>query len=316
MSHTSVAASPVAERARTGAGPKEPKDYVGKRDLSEALVVDCRHLCDTEQIVTVEWPDAHDFYTLTPHTHSPLLFTESVRQALAVSCHTAQGVPMDYRLGWEYLRSDVVADALRTAGRPTAVRLRVVHSAVKRRRLGSVQLVAHVEGTVDGAYAGSAEIHYSAHPGVIYDRLRGPYADARAAFRQALPPTPAVSPERVRRLRTRDVVISPTGEADRWRMRVDTSHSVLYDHPHDHIPGMVLLEAAGQAAQARLGFPSLPVGFDTAFDRYVEFDAPCWLTTTPLRPDLHGRPRVRVDAHQRDRRVFTAAVTLAPTPAT
>ncbi|MET9934087.1 MULTISPECIES: ScbA/BarX family gamma-butyrolactone biosynthesis protein [unclassified Streptomyces] len=310
MSHT-IAETPtiVPRQGRTRTGVKES---VGKRDLSEAFVIDCLSLCDAEQIVTAEWPRAHAFYTPTPQAHSPLLFTESVRQALAVSCHTAHGIPMDHRLGWEYLRSDVDADALRITQRPTTVRLRVVHSAIKRRRLGSVHLVAHVEGTADGAYVGSAEVHYSAHPGVIYDRLRGPRADSRTVFPRFSAPTPAVSPERVGRGSVRDVVLSPTGEADRWRIRVDTSHSVLYDHPHDHIPGMVLLEAASQAAQASLDVPATPVGFDTTFDRYVEFDAACVLTTAPLGPDLHGRPRVRIDAHQRERRVFGTVVTLAP----
>ncbi|MFF7360372.1 ScbA/BarX family gamma-butyrolactone biosynthesis protein [Streptomyces sp. NPDC008125] len=310
MSHTIVETSSATlwqNRTRTGL-----KGYVGKRDLSEAFVVDCLRLSDTEQIVTVEWPRAHEFYTPTPQAHSPLLFTESVRQALAVSCHAALDIPMDYRLGWEYLRSDVVASALRTTRRPTTVQLRVVHSAIRRRRLGSVQLVAHVEGAVDGAYAGSAEVHYSAHPGAIYNRLRGPRADSLATFLRAPAPTPAVSPERVGRSSTRDVVLTPTDEADRWQIRVDTSHSVLYDHPHDHIPGMVLLEAASQAAQVSLGVPAIPVGFDTTFDRYVEFDAACVLTTTPVGPDLHGRPRVRIDAHQCERRVFSTTVTLVP----
>ncbi|MET9363216.1 ScbA/BarX family gamma-butyrolactone biosynthesis protein [Streptomyces sp. NPDC006632] len=309
MSRTTVVAAPISSQSRTLLRLKE---LVGKKDLSEALVVDYQHLCETEQTVTLEWPGAHAFYTPDPQAHSPLLFTESVRQSLAVSCHMSLDIPTDHRLGWEYLCSDVTVDALRTTTRPTTVRMRVVHSAVKRRRLGSVQLVAHIEGSIDGRYAGSAEVHYSTHPGAIYNRLRGSYADARAAFGQAPPPGPAVAPERVGRDHARDVVLSPTDSPDRWQIRVDTGHSVLYDHPHDHIPGMVLLEAAGQAARASLPRPAVPLGFDTAFDRYVEFDAPCLLTTTRLGPELHGRPRVRVDAHQRERRVFSSVVTLAP----
>ncbi|MFE3186231.1 ScbA/BarX family gamma-butyrolactone biosynthesis protein [Streptomyces violascens] len=305
---TVEAPSITSPQVRTDIGLKE---CVGKRDLSEVFVVDCLYLRDSEQVITVEWPGAHDFYTPTPQAHSPLLFTESVRQALAVSCHTAHGIPRNYHFGWEHLNLEVVAEALRTTQRPTTVRLRVIHSAVERRRMGSVRLVAHVQGSVDGVYAGSAEVCYSAHPSSIYSRIRGPYAD-RAVFLRAAPPTPPVSPERVGRTNARDVVLSPTGEAGRWQMRVDTGHTVLYDHPHDHIPGMVLLEAASQAAQASLDAPATPVAFDTTFDGYVEFDAPCLLTTTPVGPDLQSRPRVRIDAQQRERRVFSATVTLAP----
>ncbi|MEU9100340.1 ScbA/BarX family gamma-butyrolactone biosynthesis protein [Streptomyces sp. NPDC048361] len=317
MSHNTAEAPCTGEAPSiTSASPQVRtrsalKECVGKRDLSEVFVVDCLHLCDSEQTVTVAWPRAHAFYTPTPHAHSPLLFTESVRQALAVSCHTALGIPMDYHLGWTYLNLAVVPEALRTTRRPATLDLRIVHSAIKRRRLGSVQLTAHVQGTMDGVYAGSAEVHYSAHPTSIYNRLRGPYAD-RTAFLRAAPPTSAVAPGRVGRTHTRDVVLSPTGATDRWRLRVDTGHSVLYDHPHDHIPGMVLLEAVSQAARACFAAPATPVAFDTTFDGYVEFDAPCLLAGTRLSPDLQGRPRVRIDAHQRERRVFSAVVTLAP----
>ncbi|MGW1871235.1 ScbA/BarX family gamma-butyrolactone biosynthesis protein [Streptomyces mauvecolor] len=308
---TVEAPSIASPQVRTQASLKE---CVGKRDLSEVFVTDCLYLRGSEQAVTVQWPRAHDFYTPTPQAHSPLLFTESVRQALAVSCHTAHGIPRNYHFGWQHLNLEVAADALRTTQRPATLRLRVIHSAIEHRRMGSVRLVAHVQGSVDGRYAGSAEVCYSAHPSSIYNRLRGPYAD-RTVFLRAAPPTPPIPPERVGRTNPRDVVLSPTGQEGRWHMRVDTGHTVLYDHPHDHIPGMVLLEAASQAAQASHDTPATPVAFTTTFDGYVEFDAPCLLTTTPLAPDLHDRPRVRIDAQQRERRVFSATVALAPQPA-
>lgn len=301
--HTAPAALPFTEI----------KSYVGKADLAEALVTGWRSDCDAVQTVTAQWPRTHDFYTPTPDRHSPLLFTECVRQSLAVVAHAVHQIPVGYRMGWEYFRSDVAAEGLRTRGEAAEMKLVVTHTEVTRRRMGSVHLTGFVEATLHGEHLGCAEVHYSAHPPAIYNRLRGPYADAHTAFSRALPPGPALSPARVGRASARDVVLSPTADADQWELRVDTRNSVLFDHPHDHIPGMVLLEAVAQSAQAQAS-PRvvIPVGFDTTFFRYAELDAPCLITAEYAEPDLRNRPRLLISARQGDRPVFSSLVTVEP----
>ncbi|QMV06648.1 hypothetical protein GJU35_13800 [Streptomyces lincolnensis] len=87
-------------------------------------------------------------------------------------------------------------------------------------------------------------------------------------------------------------------------MRVDTSHPLLFDRPDDHVPGMVLLEAARQAAAAVTpgdGTP-YPLSMENTFDRYVEFDTPCWIEATPVTDG------VRVVGHQDGEQVFSSLV--------
>ncbi|BFV55060.1 hypothetical protein KCMC57_up01640 [Kitasatospora sp. CMC57] len=79
-------------------------------------------------------------------------------------------------------------------------------------------------------------------------------------------------------------------------------HPVLFDHPVDHAPDMLLLEATRQAARAT--HPALPVAMDAAFFRWVELDAPCWITAESL-----GHPHARITAVQHDRTVFSATLT-------
>ncbi|MER5933817.1 ScbA/BarX family gamma-butyrolactone biosynthesis protein [Streptomyces sp. NPDC002054] len=289
----------------------DPKQYVGKKHQDEALVIGWQHHTATTQTVTVEWPAHHAFYTPAPGAHSPLLLTESIRQALALVCHTSYDIPVGHRMGWEHIRFHANPAALRTTGAPVRADLRVTHSAVTRRRLGSARLTAHVIATVGNTYAGSAEIHYSAHPAAIYDRLRGRYADAALAFAQAPAPAEPVPAHRVGRSEARDVTLTPTDTPNHFGLRVDTSHPVLFDHPHDHIPGMVLLEAAGQAVLATATRPVTLTGFETDFHHYVEFDAPCTLTTAPAPPGLDRRPRTLVTAHQNNREVFTSLIATA-----
>lgn len=279
----------------------------------EALVTGWRPLTDNCQMVAVRWPTRHRFY-VERGRYTPLIVTESLRQALALLTHTAHGIPLSHRLGWEHLRTAVSPGALEVGPEPAEVELTVHHTEVTRRRLGSVHLASRIEATRSGVLLGTATVRYSTHPPVIYDRLRGPYADAEAAFARALPLTAPVPASLVGRGRERDVVLSPTAEPHRWRLRVDTAHRVLFDHPHDHIPGMVLLEAACQAAQAVTApRPVMPVALDTTFTRYVEFDRSCHVTARELTgPGEDGR--VAVDAHQGDRLVFSGTVTTRPRP--
>ncbi len=284
---------------------------VRKSDPGEVLVSGWSRVSDSTQHVTVTWPRAHQFYT-EGGRHRPLLFTESLRQGLALLSHAVHEVPLGHRLGWESVDFSVDPEALQATSEPVTVTLLVTHLSVRRRRLGSAHFASRVEARHSGLQLGAAEVHYTTHPPVLYDRLRGRYANAREAFALAAPPTPPVPPSLVGRTHARDVVLSPTGSAHGWQLRVDTGHGVLFDHPHDHIPGMVLLEAADQAAQAAMGRPVTAVAFDTTFVRYVEFDRPCLVTAEPEAPDGLGRARTRVEITQDGRPVFTSTVTTLP----
>jgi 2-oxo-3-(phosphooxy)propyl 3-oxoalkanoate synthase len=292
--------------------PAPTSTLVRKSVAGEALVVGWSAVSDTVQVVTVRWPRRHDFYVVGAR-YSPLLLTESMRQALALLTHAAHQTPLSHRLGWETLGSTVVPEALDVGSAPAEIRLTITHTEFRRRRLGTAHITSQVTASRDGHPLGTADLRYATYPPAIYERLRGRYADAAQAFARALPPIPAVPAARVGRTADRDVVLSPTEHPHRWQLRVDTSHRVLFDHPHDHVPGMVMLEAASQAAhlQAMPGAVDT-VAFDSRFLRYVEYDRPCLITAESLAPDEAGRTRVKVCAEQDGQPVFHGTVTAQP----
>ncbi|TDC21833.1 hypothetical protein E1261_32360 [Kribbella albertanoniae] len=293
------------------APPAEPpiQTLVRKDKSEEALVTDWRELPDLVQEVTAIWPQSHVFYTEGDH-YTPMLFTESLRQALALLSHRVHSIPLGHRLGWEEISSWIVPTALDIQTSPKKVTLLVSHPSITRRRMGSVYLVSRIDAVSDGHRIGGAEVRYSAHPPAIYDRLRGPYASAKEAFGKAIRLTAPVAPALVGRSDTRNVVLTPIDQPLSWQLRVDTTHSVLFDHPHDHVPGMVLLEAAAQAAQATSPTPVATTRFDTKFLRYVEFDQPCFVTATPTEDTI------QVTITQSGTPVFTTTVTTTPWPTT
>lgn len=293
--------------------PRPPgiNSLVRKSIPAEALVTDWSEISGTDQHVTTRWPHHHPFYT-EGGNYSPLLFVESLRQALALLSHSVHEIPLTHRLGWERIRSTVNEDALRTDSHPAEVTLRISHPSVKRRRLGSVLLTSRIEAQRAGQHLGTAELDYSAHPPAVYDRLRGSKSDAEQVVAQALPPAPPIPAARAGRRHGRDVVLSPTDVPDTWQLRVDPGHKVLFDHSHDHVPGMVLLEAAAQAAQAVVDHPVVPVAFEAGFFRYVELDRPCLVSAAPGVPDDPRGLQIHVTAAQDDNPVFSSHVIAAP----
>ncbi|MGW1769961.1 AfsA-related hotdog domain-containing protein, partial [Streptomyces sp. NPDC002073] len=218
---------------------------------------------------------------------------------------------------------------------PAELQIHVTCTDIKYRRGLPVGLTMHYEVMRGDLLLAVASTAFNCHTPALYQRLRVGRGNVSQMFWNVPEPAPPLSKELCRRDRMQDVVLSPTGEADRWQLRVDTSHPVLFDHPVDHVPGMLLLEAARQAAfactpaTAAYADPSAdaagssatpaqgpcwPVSMDVGFRRYVEFDSPCWITAEATRPQTAGHDRgLRVTAVQGDdpTPAFTATVALA-----
>ncbi|MER7148890.1 ScbA/BarX family gamma-butyrolactone biosynthesis protein [Streptomyces xanthochromogenes] len=289
-----------------------PMALVRKTVASQALLTAWRRLGDgVSHTVVANWPQTHGFYTSHHELYHPLLLAETIRQALALLSHTAYDIPLDHRLGWESFDTSLIPTALRTRSTPSVVRLTITHTEVSRRRFGSAHLAAQITATRDKEPLGIARIRYTAHPPAIYNRLRGDHADATAATARALPLGPALAPSvRGEQTSLDDAVLSPLGESHRWQLRVNTANRTFFDHDHDHIPGLVFLEAAAQAAHALSGARrTVPMNFDAHFDRYVELDSPCWLEATPLRRRTPGVISTRLTGRQKDSEVFSILVT-------
>ncbi|MFF8726248.1 ScbA/BarX family gamma-butyrolactone biosynthesis protein [Streptomyces sp. NPDC015171] len=288
-----------------------PKEYVHRAAVAEVFLTGWRQTDTDVCTVTAQWPRAHSFYGPAHGFHDPLLFAETLRQTVPLLSHAVYGAPMDHKQIWRDLRVSLDPAALRTGLTPAEVELRVCCTDVERRGGVLRGMRMEVTATRDGLPLATASTMFSSHSRALYRRLRGAYADAEQAMAGAVVPPLPLRPELVGRDRAHDVVLSPRGDDGRWQLRVDTLHPIIFDHPNDHSPGMLLLEAARQAVQHLLGpAPVLTTGLDTAFHRYAEMDAPAWVAAEPL-----GDGRVRVIIEQHDALVFECVATTHPASA-
>ncbi|MGW1964998.1 ScbA/BarX family gamma-butyrolactone biosynthesis protein [Streptomyces sp. NPDC001935] len=345
---------PVATAVReftTGSLAPVPQTYTHKTRQEEVLLRTWERTGPDAFTVTAEWPRDHRFYRTRHGLLDPMLLSETIRQTLPLLSHGAYAVPLGHQLLWQDLdwhmatpaqaagpeipmglegplaphaRSDSAPAtpaglespvALRAGSdpEPALVELRITCPKVTYRRDRAASIALSVEVLRDGAPFATAHSRFTIQDRAVYERLRGRYADIAAL--RVLPLSPPASPRPVGRDGFEDVVLSPTHTPDRWQLRADTTHPILFDHAVDHAPGMLLLEAARQAAQALVHpTPTIAVGMESVFTRYAELDVPCWILADAHPADSLGRTRVHVTARQNDRDIFTSTVTLAPLP--
>jgi hypothetical protein len=285
-----------------------PSQYVHRAAIAEVLLTSWHAAGPGDFSVTAQWPRCHSFYTpVAGHRcQDPMLGAETVRQAGLLLAHTEFGVPLGHQFLVSELSFQTTSEALRVSSTPTDLDLRVTCHDIARRgdRLSGMRY--EVDFFRDGVLAGSGQAKYTCTSPSVYRRLR---AD------RVLGPLPELEPEcpvAVGRTDPRDVVLTPFDGGVR-HLRVDPSHPALFDHPLDHVPGMLLLESARQAALAA-SFPEsvLPVALDIKFLRYTELDQPCAVSTARGETGDDGRTPIEVTATQEGEAVFTSTVIVQP----
>lgn len=304
--HTLPTAGPIAVS----------RQLVHKSAAGEVLLTGYERRGTDAFSVTAQWPRAHCFYDVVAGRHDPLLVAETARQCIPLLSHLGYDAPADHSQIWENLTWSVEQEALLATSAPAEIRLDVQCQDVARRGDRLAALSMSVIVWRDGAFLGSATTRFTNHSPSVIARLRGPYRSALSSARPAAALPAPLAAQRVGRDRPRDVVLS-LGDAPRtFVLRVDGRHPVLFDHATDHVPGMLLVEAARQATQA-VAFPdaALITGMAVEFDRYVELDRPCLIEAEVLLAQVPTHVSTRVTAVQDGETAFTALVTAQRGPA-
>ncbi|MFI1734578.1 ScbA/BarX family gamma-butyrolactone biosynthesis protein [Streptomyces acidicola] len=286
-----------------------PRELVHRAAVAEVMLTDWKRLDDTHFDMTAQWPRGHSFFTPVEGVHhDPLIAAETIRQIGALLAHAEFGVPFGHQFLLEELSLTVHPEQLRIAQTPAALDLEVLCKEVKRRGNRLTGMCYETRVLREGRLAASGRFSFGCIAPAVYRRLRPERVFAPG--HGPIPLTAPVAPQSVGRTSPADVVLSPTAEPNHWQLRVDTRHPVLFDHQVDHVPGMVLLEAARQGATAVLGGSSiLPLGIECEFRKYAELDRPCLIDALRLPKAPYAPDTVLVTGHQDGQIVFSATVT-------
>ncbi|MGW1378583.1 ScbA/BarX family gamma-butyrolactone biosynthesis protein [Streptomyces sp. NPDC002446] len=278
-----------------------PQEYTHLRNSDRIFITGWKRRGSGEFSLTAQWPAARDGQQCDPR-----ILTQTFRQSGLVIAHAEYGVPLSHQMVLLDFNFTTNPEFSAPENRSLTLDIDVTVSETRRSgRFGSaLDMVVHIRH--DDVTVARAESEFSWSSPAVYRRIRGEHVSVDWGTW----PLPApVAPELVGRSSAADVVLAPSGHPRRWQLRNDTGNTLLFDHPVDHVPGLALLEAAYQAAQATVS----PVTFDPAtitssYTRYVEFDEPCWIEAELLPRPGTGPLEVQVTGTQGGHTVFRAGL--------
>ncbi|MFI1652519.1 ScbA/BarX family gamma-butyrolactone biosynthesis protein [Streptomyces avidinii] len=287
-----------------------PREYVHRSSLAEVFLTGCERTGEDTFSLRGQWPRAHTFFTSADGTgHDPVQAGETIRQAGLYLCHAVYGVPLGHNVLLWSLDFTSRPERMRIGRGPSDLDMNAVCTDFgwKGNRFSGFLRVDIRRG---GHLAASGTARFSCVAPATYRRLRGDRG--HHAPMRPLPRRTPVAPTAAGRLLPFDVVLAPTDRTGRWQLSPDLDHPILFEHANDHHPGMVLVEAARQAACA-LHAPTAftPTTVATAFHHYAELDTPCWIDATLTTPG-----HVTVTGHQDNRTIFHSTITGTTTTTT
>ncbi|MGW0121512.1 ScbA/BarX family gamma-butyrolactone biosynthesis protein [Streptomyces sp. NPDC003327] len=299
------------DRNRRGTSTSVPGEFVHRADPADIIPTGWSQIQENRFSISARWPAVHSYFSpVAGRRHDPVLVAETLRQATMLVAHAELGVSVDHQfVMWDLFYSADPA-ALELNGASSDIVVDLAFSEVRGQGRG---LRADGVLTRDGRPLATGGGRISCTSPAAYRRIRG----ARmAALGAPVPLIAGVEPSLVGREHSRDVALGPGTRAGQWQLRINTAHSTLFRRPNDHVPGMLLLEAARQAATATVGGAFVPTSMDVSFSRYVELDSPCWIEAEPVPGPGPGVTAVdpdvtvvRVVGHQDGETVFTCVLT-------
>lgn len=280
-----------------------------RSSVSEVLPTDTAEVGGSRYLVAAQGPRSHLLFNDGADRFIDLLvLVETVRQGGTVVAHRFLDVPLELAFVLRSATLEITdVEALRMSSTPAEIvadlsLTDIVTTAGVVSRM-SADAVVHVNGR-PAARGGGAMI---AVPLDTYRRIRPP--SLKRSPRHLDDGVVPLAPGLVGRSNPRNVVLGvqaePPGDgANDFSLIVDPSHPHFFDHPQDHVPGTLLLEAARQAgvvaaARATATAPGdlVVTGCTISFQRYVELGRPTRCRATAGRPVLPrgGGLRVPVD---------------------
>ena len=285
-----------------------PRGLVHRWSLSEVFLTGYEPRPGADFACAAQLPQSHAYFLDHPghgRWYDPLNVLEAGRQAVTYVAHVGQGVPRDTTFmvsAWSLDLSD--PSALTRGERPGELRLDGTVTD-RRERGGSLRFVAFAMDLVlDGHPLGRLTMDVGCTPTEQYHQLRRMQRGTGVPTAFRLPAEAAgrpADPADVGRTDPANVVLDAVATTDdgltaTLSPRTFANRS-LYDHPYDHVPAMVLSEAARQCAlllAADGPWPHRIVRLDGRFRKFAELDAPVELTAVA---GLAARS-YRMTAHQ------------------
>lgn len=291
------------------------RHIVHRAAICEVFLTDSIQVEDGQFMLAAQLPRVHSYYNdhdSVRKMNDPLLLTEAARQAAIAVAHQYVGAPADSKFIYNMSEMRIQnVDALIIGDRPGCLVLDAVITSTKERHGVVVGIGLGITLTLDGETVGSTDILFQWMPPAAWDslRARGRSLLNLQADRSASPDT-RLPAAHVGRMLTSNVVLGQYVTKEQGLVAdvlVDRDHPAIFDHPLDHIPGMLQFEAMRQAGTLAAGVllardpgELYMARCRARFTRFGEFELPTAAHARLLPAQAPGGAALAVDIMQDD----------------
>lgn len=273
------------------------RSLVHRRFTKGVLLTDGFQESEQSFIVSARWPRSHGFLR-NDDTIDSALVAETLRQATIYVGHRFFGVPADSHFVMAGIRFEIDSESLAAGSNPIDLALHVTARDIRRGSEGLTSMKTSVVFMQDAVEIATGEGDLKILSPKLYARTRKGYGGMRAGGVHPWPHQRAGG----------DVVL-PLKE-DQWELIVDLTNPVYFDHPLDHVPGMLIIEAVRQVARNLAGEARGDLtNFSAQFSHYLELQPKTILVVRNFAEEDNGRIVLDAQVSQGPIAAITATAT-------
>lgn len=265
-----------------------------RRALSEVFLTDSAAVGEHAYLAGAQLPSSHAYFTdHAGHTViDPVLLLECARQAETYGAHVHFGVDDDTKFilrSWSMRLPGLFAAH---SGDPAELTMAVTSDRPAGSTVPARSLAYDIRFSLAGEPLGDVHMEVGYLSSAAYSHVRTLRRGSPPVSSDDVPVTHAtVAPAAVGRAGVVNTLLADPARTERGMtaaVRLPGDNASMFDHSQDHLPGMVLTEAARQmcllTGAELLGRPATGttvVGFDLNFSRFAELDSLTTITATP-----------------------------------
>ncbi|MEV8032976.1 AfsA-related hotdog domain-containing protein [Streptomyces sp. NPDC086182] len=297
-----------------------------RRALSEVFLTDTTAVDGQSFLAGAQLPSSHAYFTdHIGHTVvDPILLLECARQAETYGAHTHLGVDGDTKFVLQSWSMRLPGLFTAYSGDPAELTVEVTTDRPADATAPARSVAYGMRFLLLGEEVGEARMAVGYLSSGTYSFVRSKRRGSPPVSSDDVATVPAtVAPQDLGRANpVNALLVDPVRDGDGISagVRIPNDNPSMFDHAQDHLPGMVLTEAARQAALlagARLlGRPAertTLAGFDLGFAKFAELDAPTTVSVVPDGGD--GVQAFRIAFRQNGEEVASGTVETTAVPA-
>ncbi|MFI1889388.1 AfsA-related hotdog domain-containing protein [Streptomyces jumonjinensis] len=298
-----------------------------RRALSEVFLTDSADSSGNVFLVGAQLPSSHAYFIdHADHTViDPILLLECARQAETYCAHVHLGVGEDTKFVLRRWSMRLPGLFAAHAGNAAGLTMEVTPDRPAGAVAPARSLAYDIAFSLGGGAVGNVRMEVGYLSSAAYSYVRTARRGSPPPSSDEVPVTRAtVAPASVgRSAEVNTLLIDPerTGTGMTAALRLPGDNPSMFDHAQDHLPGMVLTEAArqlclltGAELLGRAATGTTLVGFDLTFSRFAELDSLTTVTATPGTSD-DGTQGFAISVRQDGEEIVNGTVDTTAVPA-